>query len=139
MGASLIDWRVPMKDARAEDMTEEVEGGVQERDPRQARHGILWHLGAQAYGRVQRLEACYQCLTTFPAPPSRANMRFWEEAERAGYTHIRPLAVAHRLIRERCCPLCAAPITPEALNLNDMGENPDPNQKSQNPDIWIPA
>lgn len=87
-------------------------------------HAILWHLGDEEYKRVHRMEACYQCLTTFPAPPSRDNMRFWVEAEKAGYSHIRPKAVAHRLIREGRCPLCAAPINAEALGHNDMGENP---------------
>lgn len=124
MSASLIDWRKPMKGARAEDMTHEVDGQLEEHDPRLGRrHAILWHLGAEEYGRVQRMEACYQCITTFPARPSAANMRFWVEAEKAGYTHIRPNAVAHRLIREGKCPLCAAPINPEALGHNDMGEN----------------
>lgn len=123
MSASVVDWRKPMLAARAEDMTQEVEGGIQERDPRDARHAILWHLGKEEYERVQRMEACYQCLTTFPATPSRANMRFWEEAEKAGYNHIRPKAVAHRLIREGRCPLCAAPINAEALGHNDMGVN----------------
>jgi len=121
---SAIDWRKHITDARAEDMTEEVEGGILERDPRQARHGVLWHLGHEAYGRVQRMEACYQCLTVFPARPMRENLGVWIEAERAGYNHIRPLAVAHRLIREGRCPLCAAPINAEALGQNDMGENP---------------
>lgn len=87
-------------------------------------HAILWHLGQEEYDRVQRMEACYQCLTTFPAPPSRANLRFWVEAEKAGYTHIRPLAVAHRLIREGKCPLCCCEISSAALGHNDMGENP---------------
>lgn len=86
-------------------------------------HAVLWHLGEEEYGRVFRMEACYQCLTTFPARPSRENMRFWVEAEKGGYTHIRPKAVAHRLIREGKCPLCCAPISAEALGLNDMGEN----------------
>lgn len=138
MSASQVDWRKPMLGARAEDMTQEVEGGWQERDPRQARHGILWHLGHEEYARVQRMEACYQCLTTFPAPPSRANMRFWEEAEKAGYSHIRPKAVAHRLIREEKCPLCGVPITREAVDLNLLGENPDESMKSTQSRIILP-
>jgi hypothetical protein len=126
---SQIDWRKPITDARAEDMTQEVEGGIQERDPRHARHAIMWHLGHEAYGRVQRMEACYQCLTTFPARPSALTMRLWIEAEKSGYNHIRPLAVAHRLIREGRCPLCAAPINPEALGINDHGVNPHEEMK----------
>jgi hypothetical protein len=125
-----LDWRKHMTGARAEDMTQEVEGGFQERDPRDSRHAILWHLGEEEYGRVMRMEACYQCLTTFPARPMRENLWIWVEAEKAGYNHIRPLAVAHRLIREGCCPLCAAPINAEALGHNDLGENPDPRMRA---------
>jgi hypothetical protein len=116
---AIIDWREPMI-ARAEEMTQEVDGVT---DPR-LRYAILWHLSARDYGRIQRLEACYQCLATFPARPCKANMKLWQEAERAGWRHVRPTAVAHRLIREERCPCCGAPINRDALGLSDMGENP---------------
>jgi hypothetical protein len=117
---SKIDWRKPMLHARSEDLTQEIDGIQDDRNA----HAIQWHLGAEEYERVQRMEACYQCLTTFPAPPSRENMRYWVEAEKAGYTHIRGKAVAHRLIREGRCPLCCCEISAAALGHNDMGENP---------------
>lgn len=116
---SAIDWRVPIK-ARAEERTEEIDGWADER----TRHAILWHLNEEGYRRIQRLEACYHCLTTFPATPSRENMRYWEEAEKNGFKQVRGVFAAHRLIRERRCPTCGVPISREALRLNDWGVNP---------------
>jgi len=46
--------------ARAEDLTQEIDGVQDDRNL----HAIQWHLGEEEYGRVMRMEACYQCLTT---------------------------------------------------------------------------
>lgn len=117
-----LDYRKPVI-ARAEEMARET-GWADEHDARRPRHAILWHMPQETYDRVINMEVCYQCLTAFPARPMRENMSTWKEAERAGFRHVRPTAVAHRLIREGRCPVCAAPINPEALGYNDLGDNP---------------
>lgn len=115
----MTDWRKPMV-ARAEELTQEIDGVADGR----VRHAILWHLSEDAYERVIRMEACYHCLTSFPARPNKQNIWLWEEAEKQGWRHVRAKAVAHRLIREGRCPTCGYEISSAALEANDAGENP---------------
>lgn len=117
-----LDFRKPML-ARAEEMGLDT-GWADEHDARRPRNAVLWHMPRESYERVMHMEACYQCLATFPARPMRENLGIWKQAERQGWNHVRPLAVAHRLIKEGRCPVCCAPINPDALGHNDLGENP---------------
>lgn len=118
-----IDWRKPII-ARAEEMTATVDGALDEHDARRERQAIRWHLGEEAFDRVKRLEACYNCLTCFPARPMKMFMPLWVEAEKAGFQQVKPKAIAHRLIREERCPICGVPISNEAVAYGNEGANP---------------
>lgn len=110
--------------ARAEEVAATVDGALDEHDARRERQAIRWHLGERDFDRVKRLEACYNCLTCFPARPAKMFMPLWVEAEKSGFRHVKPIAVAHRLIREERCPVCGVPISDAAVAYGNEGENP---------------
>ena len=112
-----MDWRKPLL-ARAEEVQQNAAPDA--RDPR-GRRGILWHMPQESYDRVFSMNACYQCLTAFPIRPMDITLEAWR---RSGFNHVRPIVVAERLIREGKCPVCQAEISPEALEMHDLGENP---------------
>ena len=112
---TIVDWRKHMK-ARSEDVV--IEGGPEGPGRRM---GMRWHMDRESYQRVMDMQACYNCLTAFPARPMASNLAIWKQS---GFNHVRPAAVAHRLIREERCPVCSVHIGPEALGLHDEGENP---------------
>lgn len=111
------DYRKPMV-ARSEDVL--VEGAPDE-ERGAPRRGIRWHMNAESYQRVMDMQACYNCLTSFPATPHAMNVGVWKTS---GFNHVRPAAVANRLIREGRCPVCCVPINAEALGIQDEGDNP---------------
>lgn len=111
----VIDYRKPMR-VRSEDVL--IEGGPDGSGPSR---GIRWHMTTESYDRVMAMMACYNCVTTFPARPTKDTLAIWEMSD---FKHVRPKAVVHRLIREGRCPVCAVPINPEALGIHDEGENP---------------
>lgn len=115
--APMIDYRKHMV-ARSEDVL--VEGGPD--GERGVPHrGIRWHMNAESYKRVMDMMACWNCLTGFPARPCSMNLGVWKSS---GFNHVRPPAVASRLIREGRCPVCSVEISAEALGIQDEGDNP---------------
>lgn len=113
---TLIDHRKPMQ-ARVEETI--VESGLTAADAQAPRRGLRWHLSPESYQRVLEKMACWQCLSTFPAVPCAMNVGLFDT-----YQHCRPKAVANRLIRAGCCPVCAAEISDVMLGHFDEGENP---------------
>lgn len=111
----VIDYRKPMR-VRSEDVL--IEGGPEGSAPSR---GIRWHMTTESYDRVMDMQACYNCVTAFPARPMAENLAIWEMSD---FKHVRPKAVVNRLIREGRCPVCAVPINPEAIGLHGEGENP---------------
>ncbi len=107
--AKRIDWRVPVAAHAEETYWAEPSEDGSEGQPRRA---IRWHLSAEGMGRVRRMEACWDCLTGFPAPPRRDTWATWKTS---GFTFIHSLAESRALIVKRRCPLCKAEITPEML------------------------
>lgn len=114
----IIDFRKPMK-ARAEETVQE--SGLTADATPAYRRGLRWHLDPESHKRIMDMMACWQCITTFPARPIASNVGIWDTS---GFNHVRPRAVANRLIRAGCCPVCAAEISPEMLGIHDEGENP---------------
>jgi hypothetical protein len=113
---TVVDWRKPMV-ARAEEIS--GTSGV-ELDGR-PRRALLWHMSEESYKRVMAMEACYACITAFPARPMALTLGIWQ---RSGFNHVRPKQVAERLIKEEKCPVCCAPINGEILAWHDAGPNP---------------
>lgn len=113
---TLIDHRKPMK-ARAEETV--VESGLTADATPAYRRGVRWHLDPESFQRIMDKMACWQCLATFPAVPCEMNVGLFKD-----YKHCRPNAVANRLIRAGCCPVCAAEISDTMLGIHDEGENP---------------
>jgi hypothetical protein len=108
--AKRTDWRVPIHAVAEETYWYEVaEDGTEE-----ARPAIRWHVSAEGLGRIQRMEACWDCLTGFPAPPRPDTWAVWKTS---GFGWVHSLADSRKLVRNRQCPLCKAEITPEMLAL----------------------
>lgn len=112
----IIDHRKPMM-ARAEETL--VQTGLTTADAPMARRGIRWHLNTESMQRIRDLMACWQCLATFPARPCAMNVAMFKD-----YKHCRPAAVANRLIRAGCCPVCGAEISSGMFETQDEGDNP---------------
>lgn len=104
-----VDWRKPIQ-AQAEETywTDYSEDGEQ------PRRSIRWLLSTEGYGRVHRGEACWNCLSGFPAPLGRGHLDDWHMSE---FKFIVPWAQARKLIRNDQCPLCRAECTSEMLTL----------------------
>lgn len=113
-----IDYRKPMK-ARSEEVT--FMGGPDENEKSEHRLRIRWHLDQESYDRIFSMNACWNCITAFPARPMELTLGIWR---RSGFVHVRPKVVAERLIREGKCPVCASEISPEMLAIHDEGQNP---------------
>lgn len=108
--AKRVDWRVPIHAVAEETYWIEVaEDGTEH--PRPA---IRWQMSAEGVGRVMRMEACWDCLTGFPAPPRPDTWATWLTS---GFNFIHSVADSKKLVRNRQCPLCKAEITPEMLAL----------------------
>ena len=103
-----IDWRVPIH-AQAE---ETYWTDVSDDGSDQPRRSIRWLLSAEGYGRVHRGEACWDCLSGFPAPLGRAHLQDWHNSE---FRYPFSWARARKLIREFRCPCCGAECTAEML------------------------
>lgn len=99
---TVIDWRKPIQ-AQAEETywTDEAEDG----SPDQPRRAIRWLLAEEGYGRVMRGEACWNCLTGFPALLGRDQLDEWH---RSSFVFIQPWAQVRKLIRNGQCPICRA-------------------------------
>jgi hypothetical protein len=105
-----IDWRKPLHAVAEETYwLEKQEDGTDE--PRPA---IRWNVSLEGLGRIRRMEACWDCLTGFPAPPRPDTWVVWKTS---GFGWVHSLEESRKLIRNRQCPLCKAEITPEMLAL----------------------
>lgn len=108
--AKQVDWRTPIA-AHAEETywIEVSEDGTE--NPRPA---VRWHLSAEGIGRIKRMEACWNCLTGFPAPPRRDTWTIWKLS---GFGWVHSLRESKKLVQAGCCPLCKAECSPEMLAL----------------------
>lgn len=105
-----IDWRKPIA-AHAEETywTDTSEDGSD-----QPRRAIRWHVSEEGLGRIMRMEACWDCLCGFPAPPRRDTWKTWLTS---GFGWIHSIPDSKKLVCNRQCPMCKAEITPEMLTL----------------------
>jgi hypothetical protein len=103
-----IDWRTPLH-AQAE---ETYWTDVSEDGSDQPRRAIRWHVSEEGLGRIMRMEACWDCLAGFPAPPRPDTWATWLTS---GFNFVHSIADSKRLVRNRQCPLCKAEITSEML------------------------
>lgn len=112
---SRIDWRRPIQ-AQAEETywTDQAEDGGD-----QPRRAVRWLLAEEGYGRVMRGEACWNCLTGFPAPLGRAHLDDWHTST---FVFIQPWSQVRKLIRNTQCPICRADCSPEMLAIQDDQE-----------------
>lgn len=102
-----IDWRKPIQAQAEETAWTDISEGTN-----QPRRSIRWLLSAEGYGRVHRGEACWDCLTGFPAPLGKADLTTWHAS---GYVFPFGWSQARRRIRNMQCPLCGAECTDEML------------------------
>ena len=105
-----IDWREPLH-AHSE---ETYWTDVSEDGSDVPRRSIRWHVSEEGLGRIMRMEACWDCLTGFPAPPRPDTWATWLTS---GFNWIHSIADSKKLVRNRQCPLCKAEITPEMLSI----------------------
>lgn len=102
-----IDWRRPIQAVAEETYwTDYVEEGDQ------PRRSIRWLLSPEGYGRVHRGEACWNCLSGFPAPVGR---EFLDDWHRSDFVFTQRWAEVRKLIRNQQCPLCRADCSAEML------------------------
>jgi hypothetical protein len=102
------DWRAPIQ-AHAEETywTDYAEEGSE-----QPRRAIRWLLSPEGFGRVARGEACWNCLSGFPAPLGKAHLDRWH---RSDFGFIAKWTEVRKLIRNEQCPLCRAECSKEML------------------------
>lgn len=102
-----IDWRVPIQ-AQAE---ETAWTDISE-DGEQPRRSIRWLLSEEGYGRVHRGEACWDCLSGFPAALGKGYLTEWHGS---GFKFPFSWAQARKRIRNMQCPVCGAECSSEML------------------------
>lgn len=108
--AKRVDWRTPLHGIAEETYWIEVsEDGTE--TPRPA---IRWHVSAEGLGRIMRMEACWNCLTGFPAPPRKDTWKTWKTS---GYNWLHSVADSKKLVQDGCCPLCKAECSAAMLAL----------------------
>lgn len=104
-----IDWRVPIQAQAEETAWTDISEGTN-----QPRRSIRWLLSEEGYGRVHRGEACWDCLSGFPAPLGKGFLTEWHNS---GFVFPFGWAQARRRIRNEQCPLCGAECTSEMLTI----------------------
>lgn len=106
--AKRIDWRTPLHAVVEETYaTVFADDGSERSEPQ-----IRFIVSAEGLGRIKRMEACWECLTGFPAPPRPDTWAIWKTS---GFGWVHSLADSKKLVQNRQCPLCKAEITAEML------------------------
>lgn len=108
--AKRIHWREPLHAVAEETYARFYDSTGDER----AEPAIRWQVSAEGLGRIRRMEACWECLTGFPAPPRPDTWKTWLTS---GFGWVHSIAESKKLVCNRQCPLCKAEITPEMLAL----------------------
>lgn len=105
-----VDWRKPIAAVAEETYwTEPSEDGSD-----QPRRAIRWHVSEEGLGRIRRMEACWDCLTGFPARPCKENWRIWRDS---GFNWLHSISDSRKLVYAGRCPFCKSEISPEMLAL----------------------
>lgn len=106
------DWRRPIASVAEETYwTDVAEDGSD-----QPRRAIRWHVSEEGMGRIHRMEACWDCLTPFPAPPTSANWHIWK-ASGFKWHPLFGISGSRKLVNAGRCPICRSEINSAMLEI----------------------